>query len=267
MADTSIEWSEKVWNPVRGCDVYSEECTNCYAMRQAHRFSGPGGRYEGLTKLTKGGPVWVGVVRTIEEQLEAPLAWRAPCLVFVNSMSDLFYGDDADARRAAQRKVEFRPVPMVFVDRVFDVMARCPQHTFQVLTKRPDRMWRYLLTRSSRPRLSNVLLGASVGNQRWADIRRASMRLISEDGWRTWVSYEPALGLVDWAGWEFLHWLVAGSESGYGRRRAELEWFVAARTWCDAHGVAFFMKQLVEPNGRKVPFGSFPRRLQERAYP
>lgn len=266
MADSSIEWTEKVWNPVRGCDIYSDECTNCYAMRQAHRFSGTGGRYEGLTRLTKGGPVWTGEVRTIEEQLEEPLSWKAPALVFVNSMSDLFYGDVADARRAAQRGVPFRPVPAEFVGRCLEVMARCPQHTFQVLTKRPDRMFELLLVQLNARPLPNVLLGCSVGHQRAADWRRSAMRLVAERGWQTWVSYEPALGPVNWEGWEFIRWLVAGEESGYGRRVADLGWFHVAQQWARDHGVAFFMKQILR--GRvKVGYPEFPRELQVRQYP
>jgi protein gp37 len=96
-------------------------------MKQAHRFSGPGKAYEGLTKLTKAGPQWTGQVRLVEDMLLKPLGWRDPARVFVNSMSDLFHQD----------------VPDEFIDRVFAVMALCPQHTFQVLTKRPDRMLRY----------------------------------------------------------------------------------------------------------------------------
>lgn len=266
MADTSIEWSEKVWNPTRGCDIYSKECLNCYAMRQAHRFSGPGGRYEGLTQLTKAGPVWTGEVRPIERQLEAPLAWRDPRLVFVDSMSDLFYGDEADEKRARARRAPFRPVPMVFIDRVFKVMERCPQHTFQLLTKRPARMLRYLLTRSGPP-LPHVLTGCSVGFQDAADQRLDPMRAIAELGWRAWVSYEPAIGPVNWDGWDFIRWLVAGEESGYGRRRADVQWFRLTAQWCAHHGVAFFMKQLLDARGRKIPFDTFPGDLQVRAYP
>lgn len=266
MADTSIEWSEKVWNPVRGCDIYSDECTNCYAMRQAHRFSGPGGKYEGLTKLTKAGPVWTGIVREHTEQLDAPKRWRAPQLVFVNSMSDLFYGDAADARRAAQRKVAFNPVRPDFVRACLEVMAACPQHTFQILTKRADRMFDVLRMLNAKP-LPNVLMGCSVGHQDAAEWRRSAMRLVLEMGWRTWVSYEPAIGEVDWDGWEFIRWMVVGNESGYGRRGASLDWFERARNWCADHRVAFFMKQIVTAAGVKLPFEMFPTNLQVREYP
>lgn len=265
MADTTIEWSEKSWNPTRGCDIYSNECTNCYAMRQARRFDRPGAKYEGLTQLTKAGPVWVGRVITDEQALKLPLSWLKPRRIFVDSMSDLFYGDEEDERRARARGHAFSPVPMEFVDRVFRVMARCPQHTFQILTKRPGRMRRYLLTRTGAP-LPHVLTGCSAGHQRAADMRRADMSIIADLGWRTWVSYEPALGAVDWKRWEFIKWMVAGEESGYGRRRADVEWFLSAKRWCESEGVAFFMKQILW-QGKKLPYTAFPPVLQMRAYP
>ena len=98
-------------------------------MKQAHRFSGKGQAYEGLTTLTAGGPVWNGNVRTVPEMLDHPLRWRKPRRIFVNSMSDLFHKD----------------VPDEFIDQVFAVMALCPQHTFQILTKRPERMLHYMV--------------------------------------------------------------------------------------------------------------------------
>lgn len=265
MADTTIEWSEKVWNPTRGCDVYSKECTNCYAMRFAHRFAGDGGRYEGLTKLTKGGPVWTGEVRTIESQLRVPYQWRAPVKIFVDSMSDLFYGDAADHQRAAQRGVTCKPVPDDFIVECFKVMDETP-HTYQVLTKRADRMFDVIARRGIKP-LPNVLLGCSAGTQAAADQRRSAMKLLAGMGWRTWVSYEPALELVRWDGWEFITWLVAGSESGYGRRGSSNHWFQSAREWCARSGVAFFMKQIVTVAGVKLPFAMFPKPLQVREYP
>jgi protein gp37 len=125
---STIEWTDTTWNPVRGCSIVSPGCVNCYAMKQAHRFNGPGKPYEGLTKLTKAGPQWTGAVRTIDRVLLEPLSWRRPRRVFVNSMSDLFHED----------------VPDAFIDRVFAVMALAQWHTFQVLTKRADRMRQYM---------------------------------------------------------------------------------------------------------------------------
>lgn len=121
--NTSIEWTDVTWNPVRGCSRVSPGCDHCYAMGQAHRFSGPGNTYEGLTTIRKGKVDWTGAARFVPEMLREPLRWRAPKRVFVNSMSDLFHHSVTNEQIAA----------------VFGVMAACPRHTFQVLTKRPVR--------------------------------------------------------------------------------------------------------------------------------
>jgi protein gp37 len=129
MAESAIEWTEQTWNPIVGCSVVSPGCTNCYAMRMAARLERMGQkRYRGLTKPSKAGPVWTGQMRLVEEALTLPLRRRKPTTWFVNSMSDLFH----------------ESVPDEWIDRVFAVMALCPQHTFQVLTKRADRMRAYL---------------------------------------------------------------------------------------------------------------------------
>lgn len=124
MAETAIEWCDRVWNCVRGCRRVSPGCEHCYAERQAHRFSGMHQPYEGLTKLTSHGPAWTGQARFVAAMLGDPLGWRKPQRIFVNSMSDLFHEDITNDQIAA----------------VFGVMAACPQHSFQVLTKRPERM-------------------------------------------------------------------------------------------------------------------------------
>ncbi|HEU4544435.1 MAG TPA: DUF5131 family protein [Jiangellaceae bacterium] len=127
---TTIEWCQnddgsrgKTWNPIRGCSRVSAGCDECYAMKFAHRFSGAGKPYEGLTTIRRGKVDWSGVARFIPEELDAPLRWRKPQRVFVNSMSDLFYHWITNEQIAA----------------VFGVMASCPRHTFQILTKRPER--------------------------------------------------------------------------------------------------------------------------------
>lgn len=122
-ANTTIEWCSKTWNPVRGCSRVSPGCDHCYAMGQAHRFAGPGKPYEGLTTIRRGKVDWSGVARFVPGALDEPLRWRKPERVFVNSMSDLFHHSLSFEQIAA----------------VFGVMAACPQHTFLVLTKRPER--------------------------------------------------------------------------------------------------------------------------------
>jgi len=129
MADkTGIQWTDATWNPIRGCSVVSGGCKNCYAMRTARRHSGPGRPYEGLTELRSGKPMWNGKIRLVPELLDQPLRWTKPRRVFVNSMSDLFH----------------EAVPDEFVMAVMGVMAACPQHVFQILTKRPERMVRLM---------------------------------------------------------------------------------------------------------------------------
>lgn len=126
--NSPIEWTDATWNPIRGCSRVSEGCVNCYAEGIAARFSGPGQPYEGLAKRMGKEPRWTGKVSFIEGALTAPLHWKSPKKIFVNSMSDLFH----------------EKVPDEWIDRIFAVMALCPQHTFQILTKRADRMRAYV---------------------------------------------------------------------------------------------------------------------------
>lgn len=134
---SNIEWTDETWNPVTGCTRASAGCDNCYAVKMTHRLESMGQqKYTGLTVLNgKQDRHFNGQVRCHEDALEIPLRWRKPRMVFVNSMSDLFHPD----------------VAFEFIDKVFAVMALCPQHTFQVLTKRPDRMAGYLLKPDRQP--------------------------------------------------------------------------------------------------------------------
>ena len=210
-AISKIEWTDRTWNPVRGCSIVSPGCVNCYAMKQAHRFSGPGRAYEGLTKQTKAGPQWNGDIRLVEEALMEPLSWRKPARVFVNSMSDLFH----------------EGVPDEFIDRVFAVMHLAERHTFQILTKRANRMQEYVTSRTEcdpshvaiwteqGPRqrdgvsdglkyrvpwpLPNVWLGVSAEDQQRAD-ERIPLLLQTPAAVR-FVSAEPLLGPVDLMRW------------------------------------------------------------------
>jgi protein gp37 len=132
MADKSkIEWTDATWNPIRGCSRVSEGCRNCYAETVANRFCGPGSAYEGVVQIDangKGLGKWNGQIKFVEKRLLDPLHWKQPRKIFVNSMSDLFHENVTDE----------------MLDRIFAVMALCPQHTFQILTKRPERMLAYL---------------------------------------------------------------------------------------------------------------------------
>lgn len=293
MADTSIEWTDSVWNPVRGCAIVSEGCRNCYAMRQAHRFSGKGQPYEGLTKLGPQGrgAVWTGDARFVPEMLDAPLRWKTPRRVFVNSMSDLFH-EDLDAHDVAK---------------VFAVMARAPRHTFQVLTKRADHM-RHLLGDplfreevaqivmqhdldddreiSEAWPIPNVWLGVSVEDQRAADERVPD--LIATAAAVRWLSCEPLLGPIDLVAsinkLDWLHkaalesggidWIVVGGESGPGSRPMRAEWARGLRDQARQAGVALFVKQMGSvymkecgEAGKGGELASIPDDLRVREYP
>lgn len=238
MADgTHIEWTDATWNVVTGCQIVSPGCTNCYAMTLAGTRLKHHPSRAGLTQMTNAGPVWTGAVRFNAEWLEQPLRWRKPRDVFVAAHGDLFHPAVSDET----------------IDQVFLVMERAHWHRFQLLTKRPERMRQHLASSplgrqpGSRWPLLNVWCGASVEDQPRANLRREPMRNVAALGWRTWVSYEPALRSVDWAGWEFIAWLVSGGESvaghAYRARPSRALYHRMARDWCAGNGVAYFFKQ------------------------
>jgi protein gp37 len=278
MADKSkIEWTDATWNPIRGCSRVSEGCRNCYAERIAARFSGPGQPYEGLAKWRSLKADigleqhWTGEVRFIPELLEQPLHWRKPRRIFVNSMSDLFHEKVLDE----------------WLDQIFAAMLVCPQHTFQILTKRPAIMTAYMAYVSANridPHMAhlrpgygpldwpwrNIWLGVSVEDQKTAD-ERIPLLLQTPAAVR-WVSYEPALGPVDCFrnsyGMPALDWIVAGGESGPGARPAHPDWFRAARDQCKAAGVPFFFKQWGEfiAHNQEFKCTSLPHHVSARKY-
>jgi len=270
MADNSkIEWTEASWNPVTGCVEVSPGCDNCYAKTFAERWRGiPGHHFEQGFDVT-----------LRPERLGQPMRWTRPRRIFVNSMSDLFH----DA------------IPDEFIARVFAVMAATPRHTYQLLTKRHARMrsllnnpeWRsdvfpresvLDLHGPSRPLptwpLSNVWLGVSVEDQKWADIRIPA--LLDTPAAIRWLSMEPLLGPVDlrdcagvdaleqdWVGGDsggsgaphpFVDWVVVGGESGRGARPMEPSWARSLRDQCTKAGVPFFFKQW----GQWAPDGDAP---------
>jgi protein gp37 len=222
MAETSIEWTDVTWNPVAGCSVLSPGCTNCYAMRMAARLEAMGvEKYSGLTRRTGGRAKWIGKVRLDHTSLEAPKTWRKPRMVFVNSMSDLFH----------------EGVPDAFITRVWMVMEAAPQHTFQILTKRPDRM--AILTKVL-PLLPNVWLGTSVES---SDFLSRIEYLKSARALTRFVSFEPLIGGVGKPNLGGIHWAIVGGESGPAARPMDPTWVDHIRLACDRHKVAFFFKQ------------------------
>jgi protein gp37 len=254
MQRSGIEWTDATWNPVRGCTRVSEGCRHCYAERISARFSGPGLPYEGLAHTVEGEPRWTGEVRLIERHLGDPLRWKTPQRIFVNSMSDLFHEKLSDRD----------------IDRVFGVMAMAPQHTFQVLTKRPQRMREYVgdggLGPSYRVWLEacspvamkwpfpHVWLGTSVENQAVAQSRIPEL-LMTPSAVR-FVSVEPLLGRVDLRPWlHGLQWVITGGESGPGARPMHPAWVREIRDACLQSGVPFFFKQWGEYQPVETQYG------------
>lgn len=208
-----IEWTESTWNPVVGCTKLSAGCKHCYAETMARRLQAMGvaGYEQGFKK-----------VRTLPFRLDEPLKKKQPTVYFVNSMSDLFH----------------TAVPESFIDRVFDVMTRCPQHTFQVLTKRADRIADYSLERAIP---ANVWIGVSVENKRHGVPRIAHLQ--SAKASVKFLSVEPLLedvGRLDLAG---IDWVIVGGESGHGARPMKEAWALNVKRQCDEQGVRFFFKQ------------------------
>lgn len=225
---TSIEWTDATWNPLRGCTRVSEGCRHCYAERVASRFSDPGGAFEGFARRTEGGPRWTGRVELMPAMLGQPRRWRQPRHIFVNSMSDLFHESLEDRDIAA----------------IFAVIAETPRHTYQALTKRPDRL-RAFATRDAEARggpLANLWLGVSVEDQEAAEARLP--QLADTPAAIRFLSCEPLLGPLELdLAKHRIHWIIVGAESGPGARPMEEDWVRALRDQANAAGVAFFYKQ------------------------
>ena len=208
---SSIEWTDVTWNPVTGCTKISHGCKHCYAERMAKRL-----REMGVEKYRRGFSVAIH-----ESTLGDPLKWKQPRLVFVNSMSDLFY----------------KSVPTTFIERVFDVMNRAPQHVFQVLTKRPSRVVEMNERLYWAP---NIWLGTSIESERW--LRR--LPLLKETGAHVkFLSLEPLLGPLPNIELSGVDWVIVGGESGPGARPMEADWVRDIRDQCESSDVSFFFKQ------------------------
>lgn len=208
---STIEWTEYTWNPVTGCSKVSAGCQNCYAERMALRL-----RAMGTARYSDG-----FAVRTHEDLLDVPLKWRRPRTVFVNSMSDLFHPE----------------VPDDFISRVFETMRQSPHHTFQVLTKRADRL---LELSSVLPWTHNIWMGVSVENaavvSRVDALRACGARV-------KFLSCEPLIGPVPHLNLDGIDWVIVGGESGPRARTMELEWVLSVRDQCLDNGVLYFFKQ------------------------
>lgn len=245
---SKIEWTQTSWNPLVGCTKVSEGCRNCYAIRFSHRMSTTVPSYFGITKKINGKPEWSDKIRVDRNKLRWPLTWKRARMIFVNSMSDMFHErvDDLD------------------IAEIFAIMATESRHTFQILTKRPQRMaklltdetfkksvttylhnWGYSLKLDNVWPLRNVWVGASVENEKSA-IERVPYLLMTPAAIR-WISAEPLLGRITKCSLGIklrgIQWIVAGGETGPNARPAYPDWFRALRDLCVSSGVPFFFKQ------------------------
>jgi protein gp37 len=208
---STIEWTEATWNPVTGCTKMSEGCRNCYAHRMAKRLHAMGNhRYANGFNVT-----------LHQDLITKPLEWKKPRRIFVNSMSDLFHKD----------------VPDSFIHSVFETMIEASHHTFQVLTKRSDR----LAELGQRlPWAPNIWIGVSVEDERVID-RIDHLRQVPADV--RFLSCEPLIGPLSNLNLEGIHWVIVGGESGPGSRPMESEWVTEIRDQCQKQNTAFFFKQ------------------------
>lgn len=209
---SKIEWTEMTWNPTVGCTKISPGCKHCYAERMAerlHAMGTPG--YENGFKLT-----------LLEDRIDHPLKRKKPTTYFVNSMSDLFHED----------------VPFDFISKVFETMRSANWHTFQILTKRADRMAEYFRGKVA-PR--NAWLGVSVEDQKYGVPRIDLLRQVNAE--IRFLSVEPLLEDVGELNLSSIHWVIVGGESGPKARPMNPEWLEAVQRQCDEQGVAFFFKQ------------------------
>jgi protein gp37 len=206
-----IEWTQSTWNPVTGCSKISLGCRHCYAERMAGRLHAMGNpRYRNGFQVT-----------LHRDQVDLPLRWTKPQMIFVNSMSDLFHRD----------------VPAEFIAEVFDAMAQASHHTFQVLTKRAKRL---AMLAPSLPRPGNVWLGVSVETAAYVE-RIACLR--DAPAAVRFLSLEPLLGPMPELPLDGINWVIVGGESGPGARPMRVEWARSVRDQCLAAGVPFFFKQ------------------------
>jgi protein gp37 len=227
---SSIEWTEATWNPIAGCSTVSPGCTNCYAMRLAARLEAMGQeKYRGTTRITGGRAKWNGNVVIDESSIDIPKKWKSGKLIFVNSMSDLFHED----------------VPLDFIKKFFATMAHTPQHTYQILTKRAERL---KAMSNDLAWQTNVWMGVSVESAEYA-WRISCLRRTG--AFTKFLSLEPLLGPLVGLNLRNIDWAIAGGESGPGSRPMNIDWVRAIRDQCGEAGVAFHFKQWGDVNKKK----------------
>lgn len=226
---SKIEWTNETWNPVTGCTKISSGCKNCYAERMSKRLLLMGlDRYKNGFKTT-----------THDDVLLKPYSWKKSRLIFVNSMSDLFH----------------KSVPLSFIKEVFKVMNECPQHTFQILTKRSDRLKEVA---SELNWSNNIWMGVSVENQ---DTTFRVHDLLQVNSHVRFLSVEPLIGPISKIKLKGIDWVIVGGESGPGSRPMEEKWVLKLRDLCNKMAVPFFFKQWGGVNKKKAG-----RKLEDREW-
>ena len=216
---SKIEWTESTWNPVTGCDKVSAGCENCYASRMASRLLKMGNaKYANGFKLT-----------LHDRCLNDPLSWKKPMHIFVNSMSDLFHKD----------------IPLAYIQKVFEVMNSCSHHTFQVLTKRAERLGNIA---DKVTWTKNIWLGVTIENEvskdRLEHLRGMPAKI-------KFISFEPLLDDVGVINLKDIDWAIVGGESGWKARTMKEEWVVNIKNQCEHHGTLFYFKQWGGVNKKK----------------
>jgi len=226
MRTTGIEWTEHTWNPFVGCTVHSAGCTNCYAMKQANRIQSFGTvpHYAGVTEHVNGKAVWSGKLsKASDSVLSKPFKIKEPSLIFVNSMSDFFH---------INAKYEW-------MSEVISIIRDCPQHIFQILTKRPENISKFIdATGEVFPK--NAWIGATVER---ADVAHRIKTLANIPAAVRFISFEPLIGPVGDLDLDGIHWVITGGESGPRPRFCNPEWVREIISWCDLYGVPAFHKQ------------------------
>lgn len=221
MASSKIEWTETTWNPTTGCNKISTGCLHCYAETMSRRL-----KAMGIEKYKNGFRIALH-----PEELERPYEWKKPSLVFVNSMSDLFHYS----------------VPLDFVKRVFEVMNKTPQHTYQVLTKRSERLEQIA------PLLNwtkNIWMGVSVESEQVAD---RIAHLIKTPAFVKFLSCEPLIAPLETLYLDQVDWVIVGGESGPRARNIKKEWVEEIQKQCEETNTPFFFKQWGKPHFNMNP--------------
>jgi protein gp37 len=264
MGKTKISWTDRVWNPIVGCNKISSGCKNCYAksLHDKRHKAFKEGKLQNIKQYAKP----FEEIQLMYNRLNDPLKWRKPCRVFVNSISDLFHED----------------VPFEFIDEVFSAIAFSIDHIFQILTKRPKRMAEYFKWSEyckDFEKVNGVWLGVSI---------EELLKILAKV---RWLSIEPMLGDINlgkyfiWCNkhginidkcamskhygeeWRKLDWVVVGAESGHNRRECKIEWIESIVEQCKSANVPVFVKQ-IHLNGELITdINQFPKHLQIQEHP